>query len=103
MIELTAAQILSVSGGYTVYMTEEWKQSDAQEHGIVGGGLGAVMGFLLALPALDPTPGAMTAVVGILGAAVGAVIGYYSGYGLAKFGNSYLENNTWYEMTYYVY
>lgn len=95
MYDLNTQEVQSVAGGYSVYVTEEWKQTEANGYGAVYGTLGAIVGGIVGGTAAS-LPGA------VLGVLAGGTSGYYFGYGVSRLENSVLENNTWYDINYYV-
>lgn len=92
MYELNTQQIQSVAGGYLVYVTEEWKQSEANITGAVFGSYGAILGCFAG------SAGSLAGTA--LGVLAGGTVGYYIGYGLSRLENRLLENNTWYDSIY---
>jgi len=94
--ELNKDQLNNISGGYTVYVTEEWKEQEAAFSGYFYGAFGAFLGGLFAGAA---SPSSL-AVIG--GALVGGIVGYPVGYGLSLLQNYPLENNTWYDFEYII-
>lgn len=102
MFRLNEMQTLRVAGGYMVYVTDEWKHTEAQVKGIVDsvifGGLGGYLGFVLSGNTIENQ-----LLGGLCWGALGGLAGYYGGYYLSVLENSDLESNNWYNFipTYY--
>jgi len=91
MQELSGQQLNLVSGGRWVFVTPEWKHSEAQITGTIFGVLGASFGAL-----------ALCAEVSAITLSVPVVLGlaaYGAGYGLSRLENCFLENYTWYDIS----
>lgn len=97
MYELNTQEVQIVAAGTLFYITEEWKESQANLTGLVYGTIFGLLGGIGG-SGVASLPGT------VLGGLAGGTLGYYVGYGISRLDNSLLENNTWYDIRYdYVY
>ena len=106
MYQLSTSQTQAVSGGYLQFVTQEWKDKQAHMGGQLYGGVFGLCGLMIGAaagfsPHSEYKPLIVAPIFMTLGAVICGTIGYGMGYSASWMDNVFLENNTWYEFTYY--
>ncbi len=93
MYELNTTEISFVSGGRSVFITQEWKDQRLVQSSLTISSIGALW-------ALFVTVMNGASVMSIMGATtLGGIAGFGVGYGLQCYINRGYENNTWREFS----
>lgn len=101
MYELNEHLTCSVSAGYQIFITDEWKAQEANICGLSFGVAGAIFGLIVGVTlSLGKSSFLSKTMSSLMGLTTGSVGGYVLGYTYSWIETSKLTANRWHEVNY---